>query len=55
MIIDFRHASRIAEEVEERAKDAQGNVYLTIEEIRKQEEERRAGQFCIAAFASFPE
>ena len=38
------HSHRIAEEVEERAKDAQGNVYLTIEEIRKQEEERRAGR-----------
>lgn len=30
--------------MQERAKDAQGNVYLTIDEIRKQEEERRAGQ-----------
>ena len=36
-------ACRIAEEIEERAKDAQGNVYLTIEEIKKQEEARRAG------------
>lgn len=35
---------RIAEEIEERAKDAQGNVYLTIEEIKRQEEERRAGE-----------
>lgn len=34
---------RIAEEVKERAKDAQGNVYMTIEEIKKQDEERRAG------------
>lgn len=34
---------RLQEEVETRAVDASGNPYLTIEELKRQEAERRAG------------
>lgn len=37
-------ACRLEEEVEGRAVDASGNVYMTVEELMKQEAERRAGE-----------
>ena len=34
---------REVDEVQEREKDGSGNVYMTIEELKQQEAERRAG------------
>ena len=36
--------SRLEEEVQTRAVDASGNPYLTIEELKKRDAERRAGE-----------
>ena len=38
------HLRRISEAAEEREKDSQGNVFMTVEELMKQDQERRAGE-----------
>ena len=37
---------REVDEVQEREKDGSGNVYMTIEELKQQEAERRRGVSC---------
>lgn len=45
---------RLEEEVEGRAVDASGNVYMTVEELMKQEAERRAGESATALHCAAP-
>jgi hypothetical protein len=45
---------RLEEEVETRAVDGSGNPYLTVEELMKQEAERRAGESLVLITIFFP-
>ena len=45
---------RLEEEVEGRAVDASGNVYMTVEELMKQEAEQRAGESAAALHCAAP-
>ena len=54
IVCDMTFSRSFVEAAEEREKDAQGNVFLTIEELIKRDQERRSGIYLLPDALQWP-